>query len=82
MIGKVAWWSNEKGFGFLSPINGTEDVFCHHTGLAFGRPGHKNLMRDSIVEFEVKSHNGRSAAANVRLIEDEPMARSNTDDGK
>ncbi len=71
MIAKCAWWDAIRGFGFLSPIDGTEDVFVHHSGLAFGKPGYRNLTRDALVEFEVSLRDGRTVAANVRLIEDE-----------
>jgi cold shock protein len=71
MIGSVCWWSSDKGYGFISPIDGTEDVFVHHSRLAFGKPGHKNLTRDCLVEFEITTHNGRITATDVRLIGDE-----------
>lgn len=71
MIGKVCWWDGVRGFGFIEPINGDADVFVHHTGLDFGEPGHRNLIRDAIVEFETAFHDGRIVARDVRPMEDE-----------
>jgi cold shock CspA family protein len=71
VIAKCAWWDATRGFVFLSPINGDSDVFCHHSGLAFGKPGHRNLERNALVEFEAAIHDGRIVARDVRLMEDE-----------
>lgn len=50
MRGTVKWFSDEKGFGFISPENG-EDVFVHHSGIAGS--GFKSLTEGQVVEFEV-----------------------------
>lgn len=50
MRGTVKWFSDEKGFGFISPEDG-EDVFVHHTGIIGS--GFKSLSEGQVVEFEV-----------------------------
>ena len=51
MIGIVKWFSAEKGYGFISPDDGTRDVFCHHS--AIDAPGFRTLEPGEKVEFEL-----------------------------
>jgi cold shock protein len=50
-IGTVKWFSPEKGFGFITPDDGTADVFVHFSAIA--GEGYKNLEEGQKVEFEV-----------------------------
>ena len=63
MRGTVKWFSDEKGFGFISQDDG-EDVFVHHTGIA--GTGFKSLAQGQIVEFEVNQGQKGLQATNVR----------------
>ena len=49
--GTVKWFDKEKGYGFISPDEGGEDVFVHHTGIAGG--GFKSLDECEKVTYEV-----------------------------
>ncbi|MBI4555639.1 MAG: cold-shock protein [Planctomycetes bacterium RIFCSPHIGHO2_12_FULL_52_36] len=49
--GKVKWFSDKKGFGFITSADG-KDVFVHHTGIK--GEGRKTLQEGDEVEFEVK----------------------------
>jgi len=63
--GKVKWFNDSKGFGFLEQVNG-EDVFCHFSAIS--GDGFKSLQEGDSVEFEVvKGPKGLQAAA-VRKI--------------
>lgn len=63
--GKVKWFSQEKGFGFVTRDDGT-DVFVHHTGIS-GR-GFKTLEQGERVEFEIiEEPKGLKASNLVRL---------------
>ncbi|GAC1410513.1 MAG: cold-shock protein [Actinomycetota bacterium] len=65
MMGTVKWFSDEKGFGFITPENG-EDVFVHHTAIQ--AQGFRTLKEGQAVEFEVTQGPKGAQAANVRAI--------------
>ena len=60
--GKVKWFSNQKGYGFITPENGA-DVFVHHTAIQ--GEGYKSLEEGQEVEFEIKQGPKGEQAANV-----------------
>ncbi len=64
--GKVVWFNNAKGFGFLSHEGGT-DVFVHFSAIL--SDGYKALKEDDPVEFDVEAGtSGKVQAANVRVV--------------
>jgi CspA family cold shock protein len=50
-LGMVKWFDGEKGYGFITPDDGGEDVFVHHTGIAGS--GFKSLDEGQKVTYEV-----------------------------
>lgn len=63
--GKVKWFSNEKGYGFIETDEG-EDVFVHFTGI--NDEGFKTLDEGESVSFEVTEGNRGPQAANVTKL--------------
>lgn len=63
--GKVKWFSNQKGYGFITPENG-KDVFVHHTAIT--GEGYKSLEEGQEVEFEIKQGPKGEQAANVSKL--------------
>jgi cold shock protein len=61
--GKVKWFNDSKGFGFLEQEGG-EDVFCHFSAIT--GDGFKSLQEGDDVEFEVVKGPKGLQAANVR----------------
>jgi len=64
--GTVKWFSNEKGYGFISPDDGGQDLFVHHTEIAGS--GFKTLAEGAKVEFEVTQGQKGPQATDVHLI--------------
>ncbi|PLR99680.1 cold-shock protein CspD [Bacillus sp. T33-2] len=60
--GKVKWFNNEKGFGFIE-VEGGEDVFVHFTAIQ--GEGYKSLEEGQEVSFEIVEGNRGPQAANV-----------------
>ena len=60
--GKVKWFSNQKGYGFITPEEG-EDVFVHHSAIQ--SEGYKTLEEGQDVEFEVTTGPKGEQATNV-----------------
>ncbi len=61
--GTVKWFSQEKGYGFIQPDDGGEDVFVHHTGIA--GEGFKSLEEGDKVTYEVTEGRRGLQATNV-----------------
>jgi CspA family cold shock protein len=65
-IGTVKWFNAEKGYGFIAPDNGGEDVFVHFSAIQSN--GYKSLDEGQKVEFEVTQGQKGDAAADVRPV--------------
>ena len=62
MQGKVKWFNNEKGFGFIE-MEGADDVFVHFSAIQGG--GYKALEEGQEVSFDITEGNREYQAANV-----------------
>ena len=62
-IGCVKWFNGEKGFGFIAPASGGEDLFVHQSAIA--SPGFQSLMEGEEVEFKVVEERGKMKAVDV-----------------
>lgn len=60
--GKVKWFSNQKGYGFITPESGS-DVFVHHSAIQ--GDGYKTLDEGQEVEFEIQDGPKGKQAVNV-----------------
>jgi len=64
--GTVKWFSNEKGYGFITPDDGSDDVFVHFNAIQ--GEGFRSLDEGAKVEFETEQGPKGPAAANVTTV--------------
>ena len=66
MRGKVKWFNNQKGYGFITREDGAGDVFVHYSAVTGN--GFKSLMEGDSVEFEVIDSDKGPKASNVSKV--------------
>lgn len=66
MKGTVKWFNDQKGFGFITPEDGSKDLFVHHSSIL--ADGFKSLQENQQVEFEVEQSDKGPRAANVKAV--------------
>ncbi|MBM4047562.1 MAG: cold-shock protein [Planctomycetes bacterium] len=64
--GKVKWFSDQKGFGFITPDDGKADVFVHHSAIQGS--GFKTLAENDVVDFETEQGQKGPRAKNVTKV--------------
>ena len=67
MIGRVKWFNNEKGYGFID-FKENEDIFVHYTAIELD--GYKTLSEDQLVEFKLVETSKGYQAINVKLVKE------------
>ncbi|KAK8364469.1 hypothetical protein V6Z11_A03G236900 [Gossypium hirsutum] len=70
LAGTVKWFNDQKGFGFITPTDGGEDVFVHQSSIR--SDGFRSLADGEEVEFVIESSEGRSKAegGKVGMVEE------------
>mmetsp|Transcript_38055 Transcript_38055/g.59344 ORF Transcript_38055/g.59344 Transcript_38055/m.59344 type:complete len:118 (+) Transcript_38055:66-419(+) len=63
LTGTVKWFNVKKGYGFITPTDGGDDIFVHQT--AIHAEGFRSLKEEEPVEFEISDNGGKSKAINV-----------------
>ncbi len=64
--GTVKWFDDAKGFGFITPSDGSKDVFVHHTSIQGS--GFRSLSEGQQVEFEIQQGPKGPSASNVTPV--------------
>ena len=65
MVGRVKWFNNEKGYGFIE-YKENEDVFVHYSAIEL--EGYKTLSEGQLVEFKLVETSKGYQALNVQLV--------------
>lgn len=63
-VGTVKFFNSTKGFGFISPEDGGQDVFVHVTAVE--RAGMQSLVEGQKISYDVVSERGKTAASNLK----------------
>lgn len=66
LSGIVKWFNPNKGYGFIQPEDGSNDVFVHISSLE--RAGINFLEEGQNVGYELNTHRGKTSAVNIKLI--------------
>ena len=65
--GKVKWFDLDKGYGFIAPDDGSEDIFVHISEVV--KAGYRSLVNYQYVGYELFTKKGKSYAINLQLLQ-------------
>ena len=64
--GTVRWFDSTKGYGFIQPDDGGEDIFVHLREVE--KASYTNLNNDQTIKYELQTKHGKSSAINLQLL--------------
>ncbi len=64
--GKVTWFDTTKGYGFIAPDDGSEDIFFHISEVESA--GYIRLTKNQAIGYDLYTKNGKSYAIKLQLI--------------
>jgi len=70
--GTVKWFNNAKGFGFILPEGGGEDLFAHYSSIEM--EGYRTLKAGQPVSFDIEQGDKGLHAKNIKVVKEKPDA--------
>ena len=64
--GKLKWFNEDKGYGFIKPDSGSQDIFIHISEIE--KAGYKTLNVDNRISYTIKNNKGKVSAIDIQLI--------------
>ena len=66
--GKVKWFNDQKGYGFIKPDEGGQDIFVHISAVE--RSGLRSLQEDQAIQYELYTdeRRGKTSAVDLKLL--------------
>ncbi|MFC1659703.1 cold-shock protein [Pseudomonadota bacterium] len=64
--GKVKWFNPTKGYGFIAPEDGSQDIFVHISEVE--KAGIRSLVEGDVVKYETEDNRGKKSAINIQLV--------------
>ena len=80
--GTVKWFNARKGFGFIVPEEGEQDIFVHYTAIQREADEFATLYENDKVSFEIHNSDKGPEARDVKVTERAPNPRSNRGGGR
>lgn len=76
--GRVKWFNNSKGYGFIVPDGSGEDLFAHYSSIQSG--GFRTLNENDRVEFDVQQGPKGLQAVNIKTVQSSEEETSDSSD--
>ncbi len=65
--GTVKWFNNRKGYGFITPDEGEQDIFVHISAVQ--KAGLRTLKEGAKISYELMSEKGKTVAGDLKVVE-------------